>query len=81
MRTLLCCLLLFVVNVAAGGAPLAGTVLDSSGAAVPNARVRLEASAATIAERVTGDDGRFEFSIEVTSNLRIVVTANGFAQA
>jgi outer membrane receptor protein involved in Fe transport len=62
-------------------APITGTVLDPSGAPVPNASVRLEASGATVAEYRTGDDGRFEFRIDVQGILRIVVSAPGFAQA
>jgi len=62
-------------------APITGTVLDSSGAPVPNASVRLEASGATVAEYRTADDGRFEFTIGAQGALRIVVSAPGFAQA
>jgi outer membrane receptor protein involved in Fe transport len=43
--------------------------------------VRLEASGTIIAELTTGNDGRFQFTIESPGNLRIVVTASGFAQA
>ena len=77
-------LLALVVSLAAAAqtaAPLAGTILDPSGAAVPNASVRLEASGATIAEVRTGNDGRFLFTVEAPGPLRIVVTADGFAQA
>jgi outer membrane receptor protein involved in Fe transport len=63
------------------GAPIAGTVLDPSGAPVPNAHVRLEASGATVAEYRTGNDGRFVFSTDAQGSLRIVVSAPGFAQA
>ena len=40
---------------------IAGTVVDPSGAAIPNATVRLEMSGRTIDEFHTGIDGRFEF--------------------
>jgi outer membrane receptor protein involved in Fe transport len=63
------------------GATITGTVLDSSGAPVPNASVRLEASGATVAEYRTGNDGRFQFTTDTQSTLRIVVSAPGFAQA
>ncbi len=48
---------------------------------MPNASVRLEASGTTIAEFTTGNDGRFQFPTEFSSNLRVVVTASGFARA
>jgi outer membrane receptor protein involved in Fe transport len=63
------------------GASIIGTVLDPSGAPVPNASVRLEASGATVAEDRTGNDGRFAFTSDAQGNLRIVVSAPGFAQA
>src|SRR5438132_8732320 len=61
--------------------PVSGTVLDSSGAPVPNATVRLEASGTTVAEFTTGIDGRFELKAVASGDVRIVVTAAGFAQA
>jgi outer membrane receptor protein involved in Fe transport len=63
------------------GAPITGTVLDPSGAPVPNASVRLETSGASVAEYRTANDGRFEFTIDAQGTLRIVVSAPGFAQA
>ncbi len=62
-------------------APITGTVLDPSGAPVPNASVRLEASGAMVAEYRTGNDGRFEFTFNRQGIARIVVSAPGFAQA
>jgi hypothetical protein len=61
--------------------PVTGTVLDSSGAPVPNATVRLEVSGTTVAEFTTGIDGRFDLKAVAPGNIRIVVTAPGFAQA
>jgi outer membrane receptor protein involved in Fe transport len=61
-----------------------GTILDSSGAPVPDATVRLEMSGALIDEFRTASDGRFEFTIDNAGNARdmvIRVTAAGFAQA
>ena len=77
--------LLFILLTLGGatqpGAPITGTVLDPSGAPVPNASVRLESSGATVAEFRTGNDGRFEFTTDAQGTLRIVVSAPGFAQA
>src|SRR5262245_18961650 len=61
------------------GPPITGTVLDPSGAPVPNASLRLEASGAAFAEYRTGNDGRFQFTIDAQPMLRIVVSAPGFA--
>src|SRR5947207_2768078 len=80
----------FLLQVAAQGlaAPrIAGTVIDSSGAPIPNATVRLETSGATIDEVMTSSDGRFEFTArpgntpQMSSDARIFVNAAGFAQA
>jgi outer membrane receptor protein involved in Fe transport len=61
--------------------PVTGVVLDSSGAPVPDATVRVEMSGATVAESTTGIDGRFELHAVAPGDVRIVVTADGFAQA
>ena len=77
-------LLFILVSLAAASqaaAPITGTVLDPSGAPVPNASVRLEAAGATVAEYRTGNDGRFEFRSDAQGILRVVVSAPGFAQA
>jgi outer membrane receptor protein involved in Fe transport len=60
---------------------VAGTVLDPSGAPVPDATVRLEAGGVSIAALLTARDGRFTFAADVSDALRVVVTAAGFAQA
>ena len=62
-------------------APIAGVVVDSSGAPVPDATVRLEVAGRTTHELRTGSDGRFEFPGEVSVPARVIVTATGFAQA
>jgi outer membrane receptor protein involved in Fe transport len=80
VRTLLV-LLLAAGIAAAQGTSLTGTVLDTSGAPVPDATVRVEASGTSIAESRTGSDGRFELTIERRDGLRLVATASGFAQA
>ena len=77
-------LLVILISLAAAGqpgAPISGTVLDPSGAPVPNASVRLEASGAPVAEYRTANDGRFQFTVAAAGTLRIVVSAPGFAQA
>jgi outer membrane receptor protein involved in Fe transport len=74
-------ILISLVAASQPGAPITGTVLDSSGAPVPNASVRLEASGAAVAEYRTGNDGRFEFTIDARAGMRITVSAPGFAQA
>ena len=61
---------------------VAGTVFDTSGASVPNAKVELldkdtEAKATT----TTGEDGHYMFSAVRPGNYKITVTANGFRQA
>jgi outer membrane receptor protein involved in Fe transport len=62
---------------------LSGTVLDPSGAPVPDAAVRLDAAGAAIAEFRTSADGTFEVErpVDAAGTLRLVVTAAGFAQA
>ena len=60
---------------------VSGTVVDPSGAPVPQARVRLESAGRTIAEATTGDEGRFEFVVEWSGSARIVASAPGFAPA
>jgi len=74
--------LALLLNAGAAGQTglLTGTVVDASGAPIPNATVRLEMSGATIAEGGTGSDGRFELKASVPSGAHIVVAAAGFAQ-
>ena len=77
---------LFLILITLGAATqpaasISGTVLDPSGAPVPNASVRLDASGATVGEYRTGNDGRFQFTIDDQAALRVVVSAPGFAQA
>ena len=75
-------LLGLVINVAAGmltTATVTGTILDPSGAPVPNATVRLEESGVTLGDFRTGNDGRFQFVVESGGDRHIIVTAAGFA--
>jgi len=60
---------------------VAGIVVDSTGAPVPNATVRLLSGETAFAERRTADDGRFEFISELPSGARVMVTAAGFSEA
>src|SRR5688572_4876438 len=59
---------------------ITGAVVDPSGAAVPNATVRLEMSGRTVDEFRTGSDGRFQLKFEASGSLRVVVNAAGFAE-
>ena len=59
---------------------ITGAVVDPSGAAIPNATVRLEMSGRTVDEFRTGSDGRFQLKAETSGSLRVVVTAAGFAE-
>ncbi|NOT27147.1 MAG: TonB-dependent receptor [Acidobacteria bacterium] len=71
---------LFLLAAAAGqGSPVAGVVLDSTGAAVPDAAVRLEVSGVAVNDVRTSTDGRFMFPGDVARPARVVVTAAGFA--
>ena len=74
-------LLLALAMAAQSAAIISGTVLDPSGAPVPNARVSLEVAGATVTATTTGNDGRFQFVVESSAARRIVVTSPGFAQA
>ncbi|MEO8259701.1 MAG: TonB-dependent receptor [Acidobacteriota bacterium] len=76
--------LAFAVTLAAAVAaasPITGIVLDPSGAAVPDALVRLESAGAAVGEVRTDDSGRFQFTVEPPGRLQIVVTAAGFVEA
>ena len=81
MSPILLALAVTLAAAAPSAAPITGTILDPSGAPVPDARVRLEAAGAAVAEVRTGGDGRFQFAIEPSGRLQIVVTAAGFAPA
>ena len=78
----------FMVAFLAGGNALAqsagtvtGVVVDSSGAPVLDATVRLEVAGANTGELHTATDGRFAFTTDAAGTLRVLVTAAGFAQA
>jgi outer membrane cobalamin receptor len=63
------------------GRPVTGIVVDSSGAPVPAATVRVEVSGVGIDEFRTSDDGRFEINVGDSGDTRIIVTAIGFSEA
>ena len=78
----------FLLAFVAGGNALAqsagmvtGVVVDSSGAPVLDATVRLEVAGANTGELHTATDGRFAFTTDAAGALRVFVTAAGFAQA
>jgi outer membrane cobalamin receptor len=71
--------LLLLAAAAGQGSPVAGVVLDSTGAAVPDAAVRLEVSGVPVNDVRTSTDGRFMFTGDVARPARVVVTAVGFA--
>jgi iron complex outermembrane recepter protein len=81
VNTILLALAVTLASAVPSAAQITGTILDSSAAPVPDARVRLEVSGAAVAEVRTGGDGRFQFAIEPSGSLQVVVTASGFAQA
>src|ERR1700687_3485958 len=81
MQAFVFSLLLNAITLGQAPGPVDGTVLDGSGAPVPNATVRIGVSGRTIDESLTASDGRFEFKTDVSGDIRIVVTAAGFAQA
>ena len=81
MHTIFLALAITLATVVPSTAAITGTILDPSGAPVPDARVQLEAAGAAVAEIRTGGDGRFQFTIEPSGRLQVVVTAAGFAPA
>jgi outer membrane receptor protein involved in Fe transport len=82
VNAILLALAVTLAAVVSSAEPITGTILDPSGAPVPDARVRLEVSGASVAEVRTGGDGRFQFAFEPSGgSLQVVVTARGFAQA
>ena len=64
--------------------PVAGVVLDATGAAIAGATVRLEVAGTPVNEMQTATDGRFSFRRDVSdaaAPVRVVVSAAGFASA
>src|SRR5262245_19387615 len=61
---------------------VSGTIIDASGAAVPNAKVELlDNDTQAKFTTTTGDDGHYTFSTVRPGSYKITVTANGFRQA
>jgi hypothetical protein len=77
--------LLFVISpglFAQGNATIVGTVSDSSGAVVPNARVGLANEATGVAQETSTDaSGRFDFVSLPVGNYRVSASAQGFKRA
>lgn len=80
MHSLALALSLAMALPAQSGSHIAGVVLDSSGAPVANAAVRLESSGTPVDEDRTSTDGRFELAATPAPDSRLVATAPGFAQ-
>jgi outer membrane receptor protein involved in Fe transport len=76
-------LLAIALNVAAAQSvdTLSGRVLDTSGASVADAAVRVEVAGAVVGEARTDADGRFEVAVSADRARNIVVTAPGFASS
>jgi len=58
---------------------LTGRVVDSSGASVPSADVRIEIGGNTVAETQTDANGRFEVPVTADTGRTVVVAVPGFA--
>jgi vitamin B12 transporter len=72
------CLLIWPQHAAARGS-LSGTVSDSLGAPVPNAKVTLLQAATTVASTTTDVEGGFSFSSVTSGRYHVQVEATGFA--
>ena len=81
MQAFVVALLLNVATLGQPPEPISGTVLDSQGAAVPNASVRFEVAGLPRFEVRTATDGGFEFRTDATGDVRLIVTAPGITQA
>ena len=80
------CVLVFLaivgVAIPASAATISGVITDSTGAALPNARVTLRSIATgeeTIVE--TGSDGRYRFDLGNPGSYLVIVARGGFADA
>src|SRR5206468_3513396 len=61
--------------------PVVGVVVDSDGRGVPNASVRLEIGGRASGDGKTDAAGRFAFAFDLPGDVRLTVTAPGFAPA
>lgn len=62
-----------------GELPMQGVVVDSSGAPVPGALVRVQAAGNDAGQATTGPDGRFALSKLPAGDLEVTASAAGFA--
>ncbi|MCC7184940.1 MAG: TonB-dependent receptor, partial [Acidobacteria bacterium] len=60
--------------------PIAGLVVDISGAVVTDARVAVAGTTTTPPNVTTGPDGSFTFTVPTTGTVTVVVTAPGFLE-
>jgi outer membrane cobalamin receptor len=81
MQTLSLALLATLALLGQARGPVTGTVVDSSGAPVAGASVRVEVAGVTAAELYTADDGRFELDADISRDARVRITAVGFSPA
>jgi outer membrane cobalamin receptor len=58
---------------------VAGTVVDATGGTVPDATVQLEVGGVVVLQALTARDGQFSFLALPTDQIRLIVTAPGFA--
>ena len=84
MRTLVLVLILATLGVATplSAATISGTVSDTTGAALPAARVTLR-SIATGEQNIVDTDaqGRYRFDVPTAGSFLVIVTRSGFSQA
>lgn len=81
MEASLIAMLLNLASLGQSAVQIAGTVVDAQGAAVANASIRLEVAGVRVDEVHSATHGGFEFRTNVTGDIRLVVTAPGFAEA
>jgi len=58
---------------------VAGTVVDATGGTIPDATVQLEVGGVVVLQALTARDGQFSFLALPTDQIRLIVTAPGFA--
>jgi vitamin B12 transporter len=76
---LLVCLFVPSLVLAQTGRPIAGTVRDTSGAAIPGATVEALVAGRTIASTASASDGTYKLDVPGNGFATLVVRLNGFA--